>query len=363
MVEDFSSLFLLEAVAYRFGWEADAEALAQIAGLVDAHGLKRLRGNADYHELQSLLAELCEDCSRLGHPLPLPDELLQVWAATSQREQVRTTLIHYGATLALQALAGAGIRAIPLKGYHISTLYERPAARGFRDLDLLVERDSLQGLHLALLDAGFQPQEGRPAFVPAPAFTVYYIPIDGSDTGMEIDVHIGMHWPGEYFERTAFRGEDIWAEARELDGGGVKYWGMSNEHLVITTLLDVAVNHRYARLIKFRDLIELLRKQPVDWDTIAETASRWRVNSFVGPGLPMLREMDRGLVPEDIEGMIPSYALMRLFRRLLKAGDLPAHRSRSFTPSNLVFFLLGDTPDARARGVIHIPMHLLNARR
>jgi len=359
------STFLLAAVAYRYGETEGAERLAARAAGLSPSETARLGGNAAYHELEPLLHTVAADCSDIGCPLHLPRELTAGWSQAYAREIARTTIIQFGAVKALGALAEAGIRAIPLKGFYLtSTTYARKDARGFKDLDLLVEREALPGLHEALLGAGFQPAPERPSFVPAPAYTVYSFPMEGSDAAMEIDIHIGMHWPEEYERRTGFRSADLWSHAAPEQAEGLRFWAMSPEHLLITTFLDAAVNHRYARLVKFRDIIEILRTSDVDWDRVEEFCGRWEVRSFVGPGLRLLREIDSALpVPSSaVDSTLPSYAAMRAFTHFLPAGALPDHRSRSFSLPNLLFFVLADTSRERARGLAHIPRHLFRGR-
>ena len=361
-----SSLFLLAAVAYEFGDGDRAAALAGLARSMPPPDMDRLAVNAPYHELEPLLHLVAADCAACGSPLELPPELTARWSQVHTREAARTAVIHYGAERALSALDAAGVRAAPLKGFYLaSACYARKSARAFKDLDLLVEPDALAQLNGALREAGFQPAPHRPAFVPAPAYTVYSLPLEGSDTAMEIDIHIGMHWPEEYELRTGFRSADLWTHAAPREAEGLRFWAMSPEHLLITTFLDVAVNHRYARLVKFRDAIEILRTAGVDWNKVEEDCRRWEVRSFVGPGLRLLREIDAGLpLPrEAVESLLPSYAAMRAFTRSLPAGALPDHRSRSFSLPNLLFFILADTPRERVRGLAHIPRHMLRGRR
>ena len=174
-----------------------------------------------------------------------------------------------------------------------------------------------------------------------------------------------MHWPKEYSRKTGFRSEDIWSNAAEDKIDGLSVWAMSPAHLLITTFLDCAVNHRYARLIKFRDIIEVIRKADMDWDEVESWSERWRVVSFVAPGLKLLSEMDPGapIPPQVLHSLLPSYPLMRLFLNVLPAAALPGHRGRSFSLPNLLFFLLGDTPAERARGLAYLPYHILRGRR
>jgi hypothetical protein len=359
------STFLLSAITYDFGDGQAAALLKEMAHEVPANQLLRLSQNAAYHELEPLLHLISVDCSQLHCPLDLPQELLSRWAQIHEMELARSAIIQFGAAKAMATLANAGIRAIPLKGYFLaSSFYERKGARAFRDLDLLVEKDSLQALDEALRKAGFVPQPGRPSFVPAPAHTVYSLPLEESDMAMEVDIHIGMHWPEEYFQRTNLIPEDLWAEASPLDVEGQPAWGMSREHLVATTLLDVAINHRYARLIKFRDLYEILHDTVIKWDAMISLCERWKVRSYVGPGLRFMSGMDPDIdIPKGVlDSILPSYPLMNLYLRTLPLASLPNHRSRSFSSSNLCFFLLADTPIERARGLMHIPSHMLRGR-
>jgi hypothetical protein len=363
---DASSSLILAATAYRYGNVSEAARLSELSAGVTPQESGRLEENAAYHELEPLLHTIATDCGELGFPLRLPPQLTERWSQVHAREMARTAIIQYGAEKALGALEKAGIRAIPLKGFYLSSrTYEKKSARGFKDLDLLVERSSLKGLHDALVSAGFNPAPDRPSFVPAPAYTVYSLPVGDKDTVMEIDIHIGMHWPGEYERRTAFRAQDLWTAASPEEVEGMRLWALSPEHLVITTMLDVAVNHRYARLVKFRDVLEITRRVDVDWDTLVSWCRRWEVCSFVGPGLRYLAEIDPSLsIPLNVSSpLLPSYYAMKAFLHALPVALLPDHRSRSFSAANLLFFLLSDTPSQRARGLLNIPRHVFRGRR
>ena len=364
-INGYADSLLLAAIAYHFGDERKAVQLAELADKLSPPGMIRMVENATYHELIPLLHVVAGDCAQLGYPLPFPDAILEKWSQVYERELVRSAVIQHGARKALSVLEDAGVHAIPLKGFYLtSRFYDKAGARSYRDLDLLVEEDDLQALNSALLDAGFQPHPGRPSFVPAPAYTVYSLPMEESDVMMEIDIHIGMHWPKEYSRKTSFRSEDIWSDAAEDEIDDLPVWAMSPAHLVITTLLDCAVNHRYARLIKFRDIIEVIRSAELDWDEVEHWSGRWRVGSFVAPGLKLLSEMDPGapIPPQALASLLPSYPHMRLFLNLLPATALPDHRGRSFSLPNLLFFMLGDTPAERARGLAYLPYHMLRGR-
>jgi len=358
--------FLLRAVSYRFGEEGDAAELRQLAGMMSDGDFHRLARNVSYHELAPLLHVIREDCSAQCRPLPLPAPLAREWRDAHLRETVRTAVIRYAAERALKALAEGGLRVVPLKGFFLDSLvYARRGARSYRDLDLLVEGKALADLHRILSRNGFRPRPGSPSFVPAPAHTVYFLLLEDGETMAEIDIHVGMHWPREYETRTRFSARDLWAHAFPTEVDGLPAWALRTEHLVVTTILDVAVNHRYARLVKFRDLLEIARRFRVDWDEVSRWSRRWEVASFVGPALLYLSEMAEDPAPlrETADTVTPSYASMKLFLRWLRASSLPGHRSRSFSPSNLLFFTLADSPTQRLRGLLHLPAHALRGLR
>lgn len=354
--------FLLAAVAYRFRNAGDAGRLQALSRDVSPAEAKVLGDNAAYHELGPLLHLVCEDCASLGLELSLPQKVREVWRHAHAREAVRATLIHHVAAKTLPALAEAGIRAVPLKGYYLSArFYERRGARAFRDLDILVEKEALAELDRALSALGFRPRPGRPSFVPAPAHTVYFLALEDGESVVELDVHVGMHWPAEYERRTRFRASDLWKYAFPESLDGLPIWALRPEHLVATTLLDIAVNHRFARLVRLRDVMEIIGKTSPDWDFLVRCCVDWRVASFVAPGLDYLRELDpaRRVPDRACEALLPSYPLVRAFLHSLPPCDLPSHRARSFSLPNLLFFLLADTFPERLRGLLHLPRHLL----
>lgn len=361
-----SAEFLLAAVSYRFGEAEDAERLQDMSRGISRVEVEALEENASYHELEPLLHLVCEDCASLGVDLSLPRPVVEAWRSAHARETVRATLIHHVAAKTLSALARAGLRVVPLKGYYLSArYYERKGARGFRDLDILVEEEALGDLDRALSAMGFRPRPERPSFVPAPAHTVYFLALEDGETVVELDVHVGMHWPAEYERRTRFRAADLWRDAFPETLDGLPVWALRPEHLVATTLLDLAVNHRFARLVKFRDVLEIIGKSQPRWEELARCCRDWKVASYVGPGLWYLRELDSARrVPDHAPAsVLPSYPLMRRFLRVFPPGRLPSHRARSFSLPNLIFFLLADTPLERLRGLLRIPQHILRGRR
>lgn len=361
-----SGSFLLAAVSYRFDDVDDARYLSLLSARLGPGDEERLSLDARYHELLPLLHLVAGDCSSLGHPLRLSPATLRRWEEEYNRETIRSTLVMQGARTALASLAEVGITVMPLKGSYLSTrYYRREGARPFRDFDLLVREEDLPGLHSALTGAGFRPLRERPSFVPAPACTVYSLPLEDGRTVTEVDVHVDMHWPEEYRRRTRFRLSEVWEGSRPENWEGFPVRTMQPEHLLVFTLLDLACNHRYARLVKFRDLLEITSSEHVDWGQVINLSLRWEVASLVGPGLYYLLHLqpEDSVPPSAVENLLPRHAAGRLLLRSLPPQDLPAHRSRSLSVANLLFFLLSDRRRERLRSLVYIPRHLLRGLR
>ena len=145
-----------------------------------------------------------------------------------------------------------------------------------------------------------------------------------------------------------------------IDFRGVPAAAMSPEHLVIYTCLDLAVNHRFAHLIKFRDLFEVFSRFPVDFGELSLWAGRWEVRSFVFLGLSIFRAMGGGsfVSREQLLGLRPRYPLLKAYEAMTPPRSLPYRRARTVSRPTWVFLLLGDRLGQRARGLLNLPRHL-----
>jgi hypothetical protein len=263
--------------------------------------------------------------------------------------------------LLLERFNAEGLRVIPLKGsYLASRIYSRKEARPYRDIDLMFRQEDLGAASRILKEEGFTPRKGGPEFVPSPYCTSHQRTLEGGRLKVEVDLHVSMHWPREYFRRTRFNQADIWGCSREDELAGMPVTSMSPEHLLICTCLDLAMNHRFARLIALRDLFEMVSGTGIDFEEVSSWSRRWEVCSFVYLSLDLLCRLGEGrLLPEDaLERMRPRYPMIRLYRSTLIPSRLPSMRARSLTPRNLLFFLLGDHPAQRLHGLRGLPRHL-----
>ncbi len=346
---------------YGFDGGEEGRALSRALETAGARRGRPLLDDLAYHGLSSLMHLALEDLASRDLLPALPAALPADCAAAFHRDLVRATLIDHHLQLLLMDCAQAGLRPLPLKGNYLSSqVYSRREARPYRDIDLMVREEDLPRMAGVLAAGGFVPRRSLEEFIPAPYSTTYVKRLEGGRLKVDLDLHLSIHWPREYERRTRFDPAGIWERASVIDFHGAPAAAMAPEHLVIYTCLDLAVNHRFARLIKFRDLFEIYRRFPVDHDELCRWARLWDVRSFVFLGLALFRSVGGGrfLSPEDLLRLRPRYPLLRAYRAMTPPSRLPRRRARAASLPNLVFLLLGDRLRQRAAGPANIPVHL-----
>jgi hypothetical protein len=351
----------LQLCTYGFRGGEEARGLSQSLETVDVHRNRLLLDNLSYHNLSSLMHLALEDLAGRDLLPPLPEALPAECAIAFHRDLVRATLIDHHLQLLMLDCAQAGLWPMPLKGNYLSSqVYSRKEARPYRDIDLLVRPEDLPLMAEVLRAGGFSPRRGMKEFLPPPYSTNYVKQLEGGRLKVDLDLHTSIHWPREYLKRTRFDPAAIWEQAAVIDFRGVPAAAMSPEHLVIYICLDLAVNHRFAHLIKFRDLFEAFSRFPVDFDELALWAGRWEVRSFVFLGLSIFRSMGGGpfVSRERLLGLKPRYPLLKAYEAMTPPRCLPYRRARTVSPPNLVFLLLGDHLGQRAAGLVNLPVHL-----
>ncbi len=347
--------------SYSFGDVNDRATLMEKMHSVTPLGEKRLSSILEVHRLKPLFFSAFLDATgekRKGTPCP---NLVHDCEMDQRGHLLSTTLLDHHLELILARFAEHGLKVIPLKGPYLSgEVYSKKDVRPYRDIDLLVREGDLPRATLLLEEEGFKPSESIDSFIPLPYSTHYTKILKGGRLKVDVDLHISIHWPRDYFRRTSFRIEDIWSQASPSTYKGIAIQAMAPEHLFIYTALDLAINHRFARLIKFRDLFEILQKFQVDPEQVVHWSWLWEVRSYIYLSLSLLAEIlvDKFSLPQLPEDIKPRYLLLKWYEKLLDVGELPLLRPRMMTPSNLLFLLLGDTPRYRWMGTYYLPYHL-----
>jgi Uncharacterised nucleotidyltransferase len=232
---------------------------ARLAAILDAGvDWDRLWRLGHLHEVLPLLVT---SITALGGPARMPER----WSADAQRRRSATLLQNRSLLgelmTALDAMAAAGVEAIPVKGLVLTgMLYGNLALRPAGDIDVLVRPEDLPAARDALRGLGYA-QEAVPAyeerhhpFHDAP----YYRPGPFRDTALEL--HHGLAAPRQFRMDAA----SLWERSvmTELFGRTLRVLGPED------TLLHLAV-HRARAPLRLRwivDIAELMRRSIADLD-------------------------------------------------------------------------------------------------
>jgi hypothetical protein len=197
----------------------------------------------------------------------------------------------------LQAFGREQLPVIPLKGPVLAEmLYPHPALRPYTDLDLLIPREALISVDGLLQRLGYQRVADDHSWNFDTTYdraTLYEGP--GS-------IHVDLHWSLLSDPRFSWNESDgliVWKRAIEIPLGGGRASGLCPEDLLLYLAMHLAVHHGLAGLLWYWDLARLLERwgEKLDWETIVERASRWRVRTalyfallgcerFFGPSAP-----------------------------------------------------------------------------
>lgn len=137
--------------------------------------LRHLRSNAPgrWPAPASISPSALVRAARLHHVVPylaghldrldLPYQARSQLEAVASRQHAGATILAADLAVAMEALEGAGVRALAFKGVSLAAqAYDNYLIRGAGDLDLLVSPEELTDAHLALWQAGWRPAAGYP---------------------------------------------------------------------------------------------------------------------------------------------------------------------------------------------------------
>lgn len=196
---------------------------------------------------------------------------------------------------AFNALADAGVPTMALKGIALLVRhYQDYGVRPMHDIDLLVPFSEAHRAAGVLEDAGWQPILARGDTIDWPVRARHASSfLDAA--GNELDLHWHM------LEESCRPNDDdrLWAAAQPLSFEGIETHAPAPAHLLLNVLVHGA---RYAPEASMRwlaDAYAIVRTSDVDWEALAEEASRRRVTLPVLDALRFLRTKLQLPAPRD----------------------------------------------------------------
>jgi hypothetical protein len=238
-------------------------------------------------------------------------------------------------SLVLQGLAGAGIRAMLLKGAAlVETAYPDPAEREMLDLDVLVPDDRLAAATRALADLGYTPDRaedgadgsslrlGAEAHHDAPL-------VDGEHlVAVELHRHIAIAGEGSRFKL-----DGLWERSRPSHAGTHRL--PSPEDLLLHVCLHFTRNrlggsyrrrHTGGALAQVCDMGRLIDREPLAWPSLVGAARDYGLSTRVFLALFAARQLGVPVPDDALAELEPSGFNRQLGRdlvalRVLRAGD------------------------------------------
>ncbi|MFQ5813737.1 MAG: nucleotidyltransferase family protein [Anaerolineae bacterium] len=252
----------------------------------------------------------------LTHPTLFPKELARWLGWVHTARLLRFEHWHDEVCQVLEALIGAQVPVIVLKGWaFIATLYEGdPGQRPVTDLDLLVpagEVDRVQSV-LASLNYPMISSEPWPGFSQRYSYDMAYRrPSDGKPP-----FHVDLHWRlliVPYYERIPI--EDWFVRAQPARVAGVEALVPAPEDHLVYLCGHLALHHRYSpALFRYHDMAVLIHHtgDVLDWDAVVQRAVDWRLVIPLQRTLARLGELWPETVPagvaQEVAGLQPTRA-------------------------------------------------------
>lgn len=226
------------------------------------------------------------------------------------RTKVRndTMLLLARAEQALDALLGAGVTPIALKGLDfLHRLYPTVDRRTVDDVDLLVRRRDLTTALDALRDAGWQlPADDRATHY---IRSSHHLPLRSPGP---ITVDFELHWNLAQEERYRIDAEGLFERARPLEIAGRPVLRL-DDHDAVAHLLIHHFSHYFDRRLKWLvDLQLIAESDRLDWETVAGRVGNWGASAAAGVSLVHLRKLSPQLIPEAATHSLPFATWRRL---------------------------------------------------
>ncbi len=229
----------------------------------DRGALSRLALECD---IQPLLHGRLEAADRFDL---IPDKVRDELAAARHKCRMDNILLLAEAEKAIDALAGAGVVPVVLKGMDIIHRYGLDFdLRRMDDMDFLVPTGQVKDSMAALAAAGWK--------LPKKIYDSNWAPYH---TGLEstgpIMVYLEIHWNIIQEGRYRLDPADLFARAGKLEIGGRQVLGLDIHDFAVHTLLHHVSSHFHRKLKNWVDLHLLSLEEGFDWKAVVERAREW----------------------------------------------------------------------------------------
>jgi hypothetical protein len=198
------------------------------------------------------------------HKIQIPTNVLKQLEQAYLRSSLRNTHIYYELSRILTGAENKNIPIIVLKGAVLAgSVYPSIALRPMKDLDLLVKIEDVYKVHELLIQLGWESEYSE-------ELIEHHLKLNYSlrykKSGILIDLHIKVP------EISAI---NPWSNATSVTINSTKMLVMGTDDLFLHLCIHLYEHTRielFAELIKFYDIVLLIRKHKINWDYVVQNA-------------------------------------------------------------------------------------------
>lgn len=325
---------------------AQAEQLRQLAaGNIDWEFVFQ---QADDHRITSLLYKnLSEICPEL-----VPQNELKKLKQHAN-EDARHNLYRTGELIKVLALFEAnGIPALPFKGPVLSMrVYGNLGLRSYGDLDVLVAHHDVLRAKDLLLKRGYHlvshPHEHKEPDISTRMKDLIFDSSDG-------EVRVELHWrlTGLHFDFPLDL-DSLWRRLEPVSLGSCTVHTLAAQDLLLYLCMHGS-RHGWERLLWVCDVVELLRVQPMDWESVTNQARKLGCRRTLALGLVLARDLlDLKLPPEAWRQIDVEPSVETLANQLRESLFQPSTANRGISYWNQIHLLMRERLSDRLRLRVH----------
>ncbi|HTE47835.1 MAG TPA: nucleotidyltransferase family protein [Gemmatimonadaceae bacterium] len=235
----------------------------------------------------------------------------------------------------LDALIGAGISPIVLKGFHTAHVYfEEPGMRRMSDVDLMVAPSEVAEAERALSAAGFVPETEalrpykRDWIGPCVDPRLFSVELFDERSKWILELHASLD---RIYHPGAIARLDSELEFRSLESfdlAGRQVRVLSPELLVVTLACHCSQELDGTRLARLLELVRVIRgtgsgRPPIKWNDVLEILQRTGAARFTFPALALVDDLAPGTVDArvlEVGRRASTWAALHTVARLAPAG-------------------------------------------
>jgi putative nucleotidyltransferase-like protein len=247
----------------------------------------------------------------------MPAGVIQAAFVAAQHQKRIASALARDLPPVLQALNGAGITPVLLKGSHLAPIvYRDPSHRPMADIDLLFRREDLPQAERALLDLGYATN--RTEAIEDFCLRGRHLPVLTKNDGLAVELHWTLAHPSE---GVTIDLDALWARSTEVTLFDQKARVLSPEDLLVYISLHAALLHNFDEkgVRPLLDVVAIVEHygSALDWSAVAERSRQWGVERSAYLTLELARREAGAAIPQTfLDDLKPS----RISEAVLKAA-------------------------------------------